>query len=1507
MLENCVDLTACEDTLAELVKSVSLLSDIPLSEEDLEILANLVHQIITPNISRGTHYLRSNAPTCLACFLVGVGRFYDKETGYWPVVENKVGLIDTNWQVKWGRIFLNFIEQHKLPLFDDEEGLTYVTPILGHSGIPYCCLDEYFEQVLSPLIRRDLLNPFDRDEIFHDLKVRRRINSKRLELEHKKKEQENKLRTLRRESKRIANKVQQLEAVVSLLQKEEECESKRLALRGLEISEINRVNLLEQIQELTEKILELETRERYLQSQILAFGQREKSTIENEPQIGRVVAGSRNLMRLLTQVQTAKEDDYFELTTHWKHLSTDEWSDRFYSDLSNLPLDQISIHVEKYNNLFDNLKTIQEELDGLHNSQKELKKSPRLYSMPLTLLGKTLIWLGKHNPSSKLVSSGNSLVDAGLIGSRLKLKTYKQQAAQIERLQAQHRDTKEEMDRQQELIAGSLDNLPIKEHLLANPSIDLCEKLTNLQNVHQQFIQTCEKRCELNREYEQLVEEAGELASALSIDVNGGVKQISTFLSQAYKEAHSKQVDANRAEQVLAQNVRPTLEKLRNECSYVQENLEKLDSRLAELGEGSTQKGIELVKEYNKSRKRVATIRQYLITRYPDLPLREEEIEKRGWEEIKTDLEKDAANVEDELQAVKSKVKSLEPDLEYIPIQYPGIDEPIRRFLLFGGTSAQEFLISSVSLFARVNTGEEADQIQDSTLSHQVIERFRNWWEYQKSIEEISRYKEEETDPTTGQRFRAPQIIFDPSTVEVKVKIPTQRFLRPDQKTSVCLMVYGTDTQEPICDSYLKLYSHSKGLVETHPDEYAIPAPSESYRLILTDDEHVIHQWEIDIPGGGKHYLAFSTDTQKLIKEESLPRASLIILLKMGFTIDPQDIVLVKGGHLLGSWRDFSWCQVDLTKVKELWFIDDHDKRLALSLASYIDPSFELIGGALFEGVQSEDRPVYVTPPESIRIPVKDQGELTLMRISLLAGEEYGTRQVKHYQVDDLIYIINDHIDQGWLDIPLNAEQLLGQIPMGSYYLRIYKPPYIDWHTSFCVVPHMRVSFDKEIYLPYQGDIPNAIVTITLPQGSTFKPGKPAKIIVSFSDSCQIQVPVSENEFSGDFVSSSVDGNKYSIPLSVAIPKVRWRLQGLENSQYDRWLDKVEEEVWMGEWLNALDLFLVVETPWFFDGEAHLVLQDNSVRVENVTIRDHKARFDLKSLEDTLRVGPSLETVKISLSGDKGNIPKFPLFRIRTCWKAEKIRCFQHLEDDHVKFEITWNENGIAEQKAVRLWHLSKESPRLVHEDLVAKDRNEISFKVAANLIKTGNYLIHLEPYDPWMPRPACPSLQDRNIIVIEIEVKKQDEIVYIQSVCVDAKHRGLTKKVKYHLYRGTYKIQILGKVSNRKLPDDIDVEDIDQILVTPLNEDWYVGKLDVTGIPEVIDQLTDTNPVKFEYDPQRRIVTSIEDRHGDGAVYCYECKMLFWSQDTVIKEKKKNHRNYGPIEQFGVVWETEE
>ena len=417
---------------------------------------------------------------------------------------------------------------------------------------------------------------------------------------------------------------------------------------------------------------------------------------------------------------------------------------------------------------------------------------------------------------------------------------------------------------------------------------------------------------------------------------------------------------------------------------------------------------------------------------------------------------------------------------------------------------------------------------------------------------------------------------------------------------------------------------------------------------------------------------------------------------------------------------------------------------------------------------------------------------------------------------------------------------------------------------------------------------------------STFKPDSPAKLVSSDEKSLTVQTPASENEITGLLLCSTVNRERINIPIAFSIPKLRWRIQGLADPQNNQWFDEVKEELWIGYWIEAHELFLVVETPWFYNGNVSLVLPGNSVSIECGKVHDQKIRVDLKALEDTLRAGPSLEMVSISLEDERTKIPDIPLFTVRTCWLAEKIKCFHYSLGDIVRLDISWKERGKANQKVARMWFLSPDQPRLIQQQLVPQDEHEVSFRSTATEVKSGKYLIHLESYDPWSSKPICPKLNDQNTAIIEIVIETPEKAVTIRSVGVDERHN-------YFLPQDSYRIHIIGKVINQKLPDNLNIEDIGHVWIAPGNENWYVGNLEVKGIPEVIAHLSDTNPVKFEYDTQKLIVRYIEDRHGDGAVYCYDCNMLFWHQETVLKEKEKHGKhNYLP-EKFTIVWKSEE
>ena len=1051
MLENCTDLLNCENQLAEAIKPVRLLGEIPLSDQDTELLARLVREVITPSISKGTRYLRTMAPACLACFLVGMGRFYDKETGYWPIVERKVEPIDINWKVKWGKIFIQFLEHNCLSKFDEEEGLAYVTPILGHTCIPDCCLDEYFDRVLVPLINRDLLNPLDQQEIIHDLRVRRKINEYRLELEKKKKENDEWLKALQQENRDLKNQLEKHEEVASLLAEEEGCKRRKISLHGLENAELNRSNLLSRINEAPESIQRLVSDGKRLWGEIAAFRQRYEPILKVKPQIDDVI---RNHARLNEELPEALENKKRLLTaviTEWAKLSRETWNDRCGVEILQLPLEQLSGQIKQYQNLQKQQKITQEEIENLQAMQKRVKRPSTLILSLLMLIRKTWVWIGRKNPVP--------------------------QPSEFQQLQATYSETEAKLQLQQDRIKGLFAGLPFEERLLENPTPDLLEELSYLQQTYIRFVGAREKRVKLKEEEEQIAGQVRDLASSLDVAVDGNLNAWVNRLCEVLKEAQQSQAAALEAERILEKEIRPVLKAARLEDQSLRADLKKLDQQLAELGGGSTQQGLSLVQEFHQSQAAVTETRQNLSSWYPDLMRIESELSSQGWDTIRRCLEEAVSGVENQIQVAESELKQIERGFDSHPVQYFSIDEPIRRFLLYGGTTAENYLTDSVLLYVRAKSGERVEDISDLRLPNRIIQHFQQWWEDYRTRVELKSALEEETNLATGERFRAPQISFDAATGEVIAKLPSQRFLRPDHGTTVRLDVDSADPSTPIYAAPLKLYNRSRGLVDTRScDDIVLTTPSEKYIFRLKSKDNLIHEWEIPGPSDRAPYLAFSANSHKLIKAEHLPRSPLIIVVNEGLRIHPQECILTEGSFLFGGWKDYAWYEVDLSTIEGFSLSGDSGQSLVISLISDLGSGIGLIGGNQLEGILSDERPVFNIPPEFIRVPLNDRDDLHLLRISLLPEDENRTRKSKHYQVDELINLIGIHTE-GWLDIPLNVERLLGTDPIGCFTLRVYKPPYLDWQQSFCIIPQLNASFDQEIYLPYRVKIPDITTT----------------------------------------------------------------------------------------------------------------------------------------------------------------------------------------------------------------------------------------------------------------------------------------------------------------------------------------------------------------------------------------------------------------------------------------------
>lgn len=222
--------------------------------------------------------------------------------------------------------------------------------------------------------------------------------------------------------------------------------------------------------------------------------------------------------------------------------------------------------------------------------------------------------------------------------------------------------------------------------------------------------------------------------------------------------------------------------------------------------------------------------------------------------------------------------------------------------------------------------------------------------------------------------------------------------------------------------------------------------------------------------------------------------------------------------------------------------------------------------------------------------------------------------------------------------------------------------------------------------------------------------------------------------------------------------------------------------------------------------------------------------------------------------------------------RARDFECQQSDGGPNTEIKMSWKEDGSAPRKRLRLWREGVRDRSAYEQDLPAETTQA---SIVAPALTPGDYLVEVTPIeesassarypDPSTHPNTCP-------ITIESECNLRiGQSFRITRVCCEG-GRKLRLKLKY-------RVTIQGRIINRQLPKDVARG---HVHVKKINDGWYVGTLRIaggknrgeTGAALTIDDL---NPMKIELTADHQYVTAIEDRGGDGAVYCEMCRQLFW------------------------------
>ena len=700
--------------------------------------------------------------------------------------------------------------------------------------------------------------------------------------------------------------------------------------------------------------------------------------------------------------------------------------------------------------------------------------------------------------------------------------------------------------------------------------------------------------------------------------------------------------------------------------------------------------------------------------------------------------------IEDELARIESEISTY-------PRILPGIDEPIRRYLLHGGNSAEAFLVQSVRLLQRAATSDDPP-LGEVQLSPRVVQGFEAWWKSQGAAEQDE--LGEEGSAAEMRTSPAPLIFLDAAVREVRVRLSPQVIPADQESSEVYLEVAGDGVVSQVQRYPLRLYRAENGSAETQELEFSLPFPCGAYAFRLDAAGSPIRSWDIKTPAAGRAYIAFSYRSGRLLREPSLPRERIWLLLHEGYSIEPAGSVLSEGGRLPGVWREYFLFELDLADINSLTLLHRKDRRPTTIPIIYGEPpGIEFSGPAPLEGVHLAGLDTYQSSPPLLQVFVGPGVALRHWRLSIQPGsQDYSLRQRQHVRLNEMAGALT-LTDDGWAVIDLAHEALLGPDSIGEIQVRLHRAPYADWRRSFCLVGQLQVDFKRAYYLPHpEGDPPAIKAEVLFPQTASLKLDAPGQVIHSDRGRALVRGDPEQDQLRG-LLSLRMESGEVAFPLAIDIPKLRWRLMGASDLGLTSWQDVVQE-VWLGS--PTSELSLVLTAPPCLEGK-HLSLAVGGRTTKQLDdfVRKGELQFNLLSLKGVLETGPAVQTIILSVHDvdERIAVEDAPLLRARTRWEAKNIQCAQDLQADQVILTVSWEELGPGTEKELRLWGLtaaSSDAP-VVSQRIPASLRSS-RMVLPATQLRSGEYLLQLAPVDPWAGSlPARPAHDDPSSVIIRI------------------------------------------------------------------------------------------------------------------------------------------------------------
>lgn len=1316
MLEHCADLTECEQLLSAKVKEgITFLGELDIIREDVDKLGRLIADRLAKDFTQGFNWLETHAPASLSVFLVGKGIWGYADGDYWSSVENTPGLdkfAQGNIQARIGRAFLRFLAENGFPQCDAPKANRYVAPILLHAGIPDACLGEFFEGVIMRLVREGITT---KGEILDE------IDAIRVDYEGNKSliiQREE----LKAEERQLSAKLEIVKTFIAFRRQLSDLHRKAQLADDFEDVPDDYVTFREErfrkILEVCNEIEQLRSRRELSRGRAESFSRLHRGDLEAGPE-NRELGASQAEVAAQRDAPVAREEieeRYRALKAELDLLAREIWG--------------VDWDVERGkssdNATWDGLMAKCREFSALQarhsESIRDGGKNIRDKARALALMGLAAA-LGLAGVGT-LTLSGNYAAGLILMGAGAVL------------------------------LVGAAYRFR-KASLAARRCATVCEAVVGqLANVREE-IDNC-------------------LRWILQVRIDGAIPCLAS--EDVMLLPMEKLADKfAKLRQTLGALENCSNEKKLLDALECQKQLDEFDERLRKLGDGDLDAGIERLEDLRKAKRSLAKLPvepQHLLN----------EVSKRlGLSAYKSD--EDLVRLCEEIESQLAKLpdllreKSRQIRANSMAPAYSHLDEPIRRFLVYGGRWAEMWVVELVQLAAQARSLSQFPQETGSALPRRVVSRFAEWWQANRRAETSQGVDQESPESVMSDTPRAalndfeddafddrppmsgsssessspnPRIELDPYSSEVKVVIPEIYFPQPEPPGSVAatLCIVEKNGSSWKSNIPLRVYRAPNGFLMTERVEGQLPARPGKYEISLAINGEVKSLPDVEVLDDQIGMAVFAHDGKKLAGRALPARGPLWFLVPEGYSVTPSKVVV--DDEALSHWEgDYRLLRVDPAGEREVSVATQDGQTFTFKVPTLrAEPYLSLDG--IVSGVRIGDEPVYAGRPPVVVVPIADFG-LERWGISIWRD---GDEALSHKSFRlNMLACIKVHSDGGAAEIPLSDPELLGEDLLGVYCVCLRCSGLRGTKLfRFAVLPDpFAVIADRDVYLPRERDAGDIAIAVEVPSGCEMSVSPPARAEKAGAGDYEVFVRPEENQIAGELTFNLNSGAEVSLPFTIELPKVRWRVTGLDDPCFAAWSDEVRElarEDWPASQRPRLEIALP-PGDW---GEAHLIL-DPGGQTRKEKVRGYLVAFDLSVFRDSLGGGQGAGAFHVAITDSSGEVKcRGPLFRVRR-WEVSRAEWTLEDVGDTRRLWLEWEENASPRNRVVRLWNSHRPlEPVLVQR--IPDGERRICIEASRSLLPAGTYLAQFDIHNPWASSIAhAPvDLGQPNILRVDID-----------------------------------------------------------------------------------------------------------------------------------------------------------